>query len=126
MCIDQRQLQRARDDAEYYRDEAERLQELDRNRTLQLRRKTNHETRRRQPSNRLYNGDVTDFSDAVSCHISACEHEIELPRFDDDEDMRRTIESCNTTMRESISRARQARAIYERITAETNIGFHKH
>ena len=121
MCIDQKQLQRARDDADYYRDQAERLQELDRNRTTDLRRKTNDEIRRRRPSNRLYNGDVTDFSDAISCHISACEHEIEIPRFDDDEDMRRTIESCNTTMRESISRARQAHAIYERIIAETNI-----
>ena len=121
MCIDQRELQAARIDAEYYRNEAERLQELDRNRTHELRRKTNDEFRRRQHSNRLYNGEVTDFSDAISCHISACEHEIETPQFDDDEDMRRTIERCNTTMRESISRAKQASAIYEQITAETNL-----
>jgi len=121
MCIDQRQLQTARYEADYYRNEAERLQELDRNRTHQLRRKTNDEMRRRQPSNRLYNGDVTDFSDAVGCHIAACEHEIEAPRCDDDEDMRRTIERSNTTMRESISRAKQASAIYEQITKENNI-----
>ena len=121
MCTDQRQLQTARDDAEYYRNEVERLRELERDRTHQLRLKANDERRRRQPSNRLYNGDVTDFSDAVSCHISACEHEIESPRVDDDEDMRRTIERCNTTMRESISRAKQASAIYEQITAETHI-----
>ena len=121
MCIDQRELQRARTDAEYYRNETERLQELDRKHTHELRRTTNDEMRRRQPSNRLYNGEVTDFSEAVSCHISACQHEIDTPQFDDDEDMRRTIERCNTTMRESISRARQASAIYEQITAETNI-----
>ena len=121
MCIDQRQLQTARDDAEYYRNEAERLKELDRNRTHQLRLKTNDDMRRRQPSNCLYNGEITDFSDAVSCYISACEHEIETPQFVDDEGMRRTIERCNTTMRESISRAKQASAIYKQITAETNI-----
>ena len=121
MCIDQRQLQTARNDAEYYRNKADRLQELERNRTHQLRRKTNDEMRRRQPSNRLYNGEVTEFSDAVSCHISACEHELETPRFDDEEDMRRTIERSNTTMRESISRAKQASAIYEQITKEHDI-----
>ena len=121
MCIDQRELQRAREDAEYYRDQAERLRELDGNRTRQLHLKAQDEMRRRQPSNRLYNGDVTDFSEAVSCHISACEQEIEIPRSDDDEDMRKTIERCNTTMRESITRARQARTIYEQITTETNL-----
>jgi hypothetical protein len=33
--------------------------------------------------------------------------------------MRRTIERCNTTMTESITRAKQARHIYDQITAET-------
>jgi len=77
MCIDQRQLQSAREDAEYYRNETEWLRELDRRRTQQVRLEANDEMRRRQPSNRLYNGDITSFSDAVSCHISACQHEIE-------------------------------------------------
>jgi hypothetical protein len=119
MCVDQKELRTALEDVDYYRTEAERLRERDRDRDTQLRRKTNDEMRRRQPSNRLYNGDVTDFSDAVSCHISACEQEMQTPRPDDDDDMRRTIERCNTTMRESISRAKQAHAIYDQITAET-------
>lgn len=119
MCVDQRELQTALLEADYYRSEAERLRELERGRTDQLRRKANDEMRRCQPSNRLHNGDVTDFSDAVSCHISACQQEIDVPRPDDDEEMRRTIEHCNTTMRESISRAKQARALYDHITAET-------
>ncbi len=119
MCVDQRELKIALDDVDYYRSETDRLRELERDRTDELRRKANDEMRRRVPSNRLYNGDVTDFSDAVSCHISACEHEIETPRSDDDEEMRRTIERCNTTMKESIRRANHARAIYAQITAET-------
>ena len=119
MCVDQRELQTARDEADYYRSEAERLGELERDRSDQLHRKANDELRRRQPSNRLYYGDVTDFSDAIACHISACQQEIETPRLDDDDDMRRTIESSNRSMRESINRAKQARHIYERITAET-------
>lgn len=119
MCVDLRELQTALLDADYYRSEADRLGELERRRTDQVRRTAIDEMRRRQPSNRLYNGDVTTFSDAVSCHITACEHEIETAWPDDDDDMRRTIERCNVTMRESISRANQARAIYDQITAET-------
>lgn len=119
MCVSQRELQTARDDADYYRTQAETLRQREHDRTDQLRREAKDAMRRGQPSNRLYHGDVTDFSDAVNCHITACQHEIEIPRPDDDEDMRRTIERCNTTMTESITRAKQARHIYDQITAET-------
>ena len=119
MCVDQRALQTALLDADYYRSEAGRLRELERRRTDQVRRTGIDEMRRRQPSNRLYNGDVTTFSDAVSCQITACEQEIEPVWPDDDDVLRRTIERCNGTMRESISRANQARAIYDQIMAET-------
>ena len=119
MCVSPRELQTARDDADYYRTQAETLRQREHDRADQLRREAKDAMRRGQPSNRLYHGDVTDFSDAVNCHITACQHEIEIPRPDDDEDMRRTIERCNTTMTESITRAKQARHIYDQITAET-------
>lgn len=75
--------------------------------------------RRANPSNRLYNGEVSDFGEAVRCHVAACQQEITSPDADDNEEMRRSIESCNKSMSESINQARRAQAIYDRITSET-------
>ena len=126
MCVSPRELQTARDDADYYRTEAKALRQREHDREDQLRREAKDAIQRGQPSNRLYHGDVTDFSDAVNCHISACQNEIELPRHDDDEDIRRTIERCNTTMTESITRAKQALHIHDQITAETRTRISQH
>ena len=46
MCVDQRELQIALDDVEYYRSEADRLPELEGGRTDQVHRKANEEMRR--------------------------------------------------------------------------------
>jgi hypothetical protein len=43
MCVDQRELQIALDDVDYYRSEADRLPELERGRTDQVHRKANDE-----------------------------------------------------------------------------------
>lgn len=74
---------------------------------------------RANPSNRLYNGEVNDFGEAVRCHVAACWQEITSPAPDDDEHMRSTIESCNKTMNESIAQAHRAKEIYDQITSET-------
>jgi hypothetical protein len=119
MCVSQRELDTARQDVEYYRDEAEQLRDRERERQEEQRRQAQESMQRRTPSNRLFNGEVTDFADAVRCHIAACEAEMTTLRPDEGEEMRKTIESCNQTMREAITRANQARQIYDRITAET-------
>lgn len=119
MCVSQQALDTARGDAEYYRAEAETLRQREREREDELRRHAKEEMRRRLPSNRLYHGEVTDFSEAVTCHIAACQQEITTPYADDDDDTRRITESCNRTMRESIAEATRAQEIYDRITAET-------
>lgn len=119
MCVSERELREAKDDAEYYRNQTEELQQRERDRADERRRQTKEDMRRRLPTNRLYHGDVTDFSEAVGCHIAACENEITSPQPDDDESMRKTIEHCNQTMSESIAQANKARQIYDQITAET-------
>jgi hypothetical protein len=119
MCVSERDLRAAQEDAEYYRNQADELRERERERADESRRQAKEDMRRRLPSNRLYHGEVTDFSDAVNCHIAACEQEITSAHPDDDDVMRKTIESCNRTMSESIAEAKRAREIYDRITAET-------
>jgi len=119
MCVSQRDLDTARQDAEYYRGEAEQLREREREREDERRRQAKEDMRRRLPTNRLYHGDVTDFSEAVGCHIAACQNEITSPHPGDDDDMIRTIEHCNQSMSESIAQANKARQIYDQITAET-------
>lgn len=110
------ELKREVEEARY---EAERESER-RDRERQTQRQEREQERRRQlPSNRLYNGDVTDFEEAVQCHIAACEQEVAIPEPDDSDGLRDTITRCNQTMRESIGRAGRARAVYQRITAET-------
>lgn len=114
-------VRRERDDlrhqVEQEREERERRQRREREEHEQQRLE---QRRRANPSNRLYNGEVSDFHEAVRCHVAACEQEVMSPDQDDDEEMRRTIESCNKTMGEAISRAYRANAIYDRITRETN------
>lgn len=113
-------VKRERDDLRFQldaeREERERQQERERREREQQR----IEARRRaSPSNRLYNGEVADFDDAVRCHVAACQQEITSPAADDDEDMRQTIENCNQTLNKSIAQAHRARAIYDQIASET-------
>ena len=113
-------IKRERDDLRYQldqeRDDRERRERQER----EQRDRQREEIRRRaNPSNRLYNGEVEDFGEAVRCHVAACRQEITSPAPDDDEDMRRTIESCNKTMNESIAQAHRAKEIHDQITSET-------
>lgn len=113
-------IKRERDDLQFQldreREDRERRQQREREEREQQR---IEQRRRANPSNRLYNGEVEDFGEAVRCHVAACRQEITSPAPDDDEDMRRTIESCNQTMNESIAQAHRAKEIYDQITSET-------
>lgn len=113
-------IKRERDDLQFQvdreREERERRQERER----QEREQQREESRRRaNPSNRLYSGEIDDFEEATRLHVAACQQEITSPVADDNEEMRRAIESCNKTMGDSILQAQRAQAIYDRITSET-------
>jgi hypothetical protein len=114
-------VKRERDDLRYQldqeRDDRERRQQREREERDQQRAEMR---RRANPSNRLYSGEVEDFTEATRLHAAACQQEITRPAPDDNEEMRKTIESCNRTMSESISQALRAQAIYYKITRETN------
>lgn len=114
-------IKRERDDLQYQldqeREDRERRQRREREETEGRRKEIRQ---RANPSNRLYSGEVGDFTEATRLHAAACQQEITSPAQDDDEEMRKTIESCNRTMSESISQALRAQAIYDKIIRETN------
>jgi hypothetical protein len=114
---EQRELEDAQYDAERYRDEAERLRRRENERHAEQERQRKENRQRNDPSNRLYNGDVTDFREAVNCHVAACQREI-TPITDDAD--RELSEKCNAAMREGIANANKAREIFDRITKETD------
>ena len=113
-------IKRERDDLQFQldreREDRERRQETERREREQQRAEVR---RRANPSNRLYSGEIDDFREATWLHVAACQQEITSPVADDNEEMRRAIESCNKTMSESILRAQRAQAIYDQITSET-------
>lgn len=116
----QRDFAEARAEAEHHRYEAEELrrQEVEREmeRVRDERRRRDQERRNLMPSNRLYNGEVSDFREAVKLHIAACQQELELPWPDDDEALSKEIDDkCNQALRDSVARAQQASAVYNRI-----------
>lgn len=114
-------LKRDLEDIRYQQELESERQYREQVRERENRQREREEARRRaMPSNRLYHGEVTDFREAVRCHVAACEQEIVSPLADDDEEMRRTVERCNKTMSESILRAQKAGETYDRITRETH------
>ena len=76
------------------------------------------------PSNRLYNGGVSDFKEATRLHVMACESERDCesmkPTPDDDERERSILAGITANLNESIEKAKRAQAIYTKITEETN------
>lgn len=105
-----------RDQVETERHERERRQQCERDERDRQRAEAR---RRANPSNRLYNGEVADFDEAVNCHVAACQQEITSPDADDSEEMRKSIEHCNQSLTESMTRARRAQSVYDQITSET-------
>lgn len=75
------------------------------------------------PSNRLYNGEVSDFEEATRLHVMACESERDCgsmkPTPDDDDKERAVLAGITANLNESIEQASRARAIYHKITEET-------
>lgn len=102
------------------RDRRERQEERDRD---ERERQRKERQRAMSPSNRLYNGDVSDFEEAARLHVMACESERDCesmkPTPDDDEKERSVLAGITANLNESIEKANRARAIYRQITAET-------
>lgn len=113
-------IKRERDDLQFQLDaEREERRRRQRREHEEAEERRKEIQRRANPSNRLYNGEVVDFDEAVLCHVAACQREITSPAADDGEGMREAIESCNRSMGESIAQAHRAQAIYDQITSET-------
>src|SRR5437868_13228727 len=116
----ERKLREAQDEAEQSRRELE-LERDHRRRESQRqqdeRERERKESRRRNdPSNRLYNGDVSDFREAVACHTACLARE--LSASDGEVFDKELNERCNQTTRERIAAANKALEIYNTITAE--------
>lgn len=113
----ERQIQDAEYEADRARDEADRLRrQMARDKDdREEQRKEEH--RRAHPSNQLYNGEVTDFREAVQLRIAALSGEIIPPAADDPPELKECMLKCNDSMREGIMEAQRAKEVYERIMA---------
>ena len=111
----ERELEDARYEADRLRDQLERYERAERDREREREEQRKEQRRQNDPSNRLYNGDVTDFYDAVRCHISCLQREITHVLASDSEELQDCTRKCNETMREGMIAANKAREIYERV-----------
>jgi hypothetical protein len=114
----QRELEDARYEAERLRDQLEAKERREAREQRDREEQRKRERRERDPSNRLYNGDVRDFHDAFQCHVVCCQREITPVLETDPPELRDCTVKCNDAMREGIAKANQAREIYDRIVTD--------
>jgi hypothetical protein len=114
----ERELEDARYEAERLRDQLEAKERRDAREQREREERRKQERRERDPSNRLYNGDVRDFHEAVECHLACCQREITQLLEGDSPELRECTVKCNDAMREGIAKANSAREIYDRIVTD--------
>jgi len=98
-------------DAEYERDrleqENEEFRAKEKRRESEAARERERQRRESHPSNRLYNGEVADFREAIRCQIAALEIELRLSRQWD--------VKGSSIFQKSIADANRALEIYDRV-----------
>jgi hypothetical protein len=109
------ELRDAKYEAERYRRDVDDLRRRESEREKERDRQRDTERRQRDPSNRLYNGDVGDFSDAIRCHIACLQREIVSENPGEEPGLRELTKRTNATMREAISSANRACNIYDAV-----------